>query len=262
LPWYALSGLFLHSERPLATLPGSSEPSSTQGTIHFETTSQRFPTPEDWLVVRTFPQEERAWLSAARVAGGYLLRVHDLADFVVDAGGTKVLCAPEPGCDEATLEQLLVDQILPQVLHLRGRFSLHASSVAWTSDAVVGFAGLSGAGKSTLAASLAQGRSLVSDDCLAITLSSAGVLVHPSYPSARLCRDSAQALFGNRAALELASPRTSKLRVALPVSSGPLVLRRLYILEEHFHDIFCPDVPEASSGRRGLLSHTSTPWIM
>ncbi len=59
----------------------------------------------------------------------------------------------------------------------------------------------------------------------------AEILAHPSYASTRLWPESAGALFADRAALPLASPRTAKLRAALPAASEPMPLRRVYLIQ-------------------------------
>src|SRR5262245_24890934 len=95
--------------------------------------------PSRWHLVRTFEGEDAPWLSVARVPRGYLLRVHDVADFWVRADGTEIVGSPGVDCPAELLEQLLLDQILPQMLYLRGRTCLHASAVALDDGTVLGF---------------------------------------------------------------------------------------------------------------------------
>jgi hypothetical protein len=247
---YELGGVRLRSEVPLATLRPAISPAPAtddRSTLAFrvDPAGPRVQ-PSSWLVVRSFEGDDRPWLSVARLGDAYLLRVHDYADFLVDATGASVRCTPEPGCDLTVVEQLFLDQILPQVLHLRGTPSLHASAVAWDGHAVA-FAGRSGFGKSTLAGSLGASRPLVSDDCLVVKLGPARPLVEPSYAAVRLWPDAARALFAGQS-LPLASPRTAKLRVALPPQIAPLPLRCVLVLALH-------DAPPAIEpiGRRDAL---------
>src|SRR5262249_30184664 len=118
--------------------------------------------------------------------------------------------------------------------HVSGRFSFHASSVAIPSFGVVAFLGMGGRGKSTLAASLASGPpfTFFSDDCLALTATDEGVIVHPSYPSSRLWPPSAEPLFPDRGALPRVWAGTDKRRAAFPSDPSPRPLRRVYLLEE------------------------------
>jgi hypothetical protein len=93
------------------------------------------------------------------------------------------------------LRHLLLDQVLPLVLHLRGRLALHASAVHVPRFGAIAFAGPAGAGKSTIAAALAlRGCPIVADDCLVFSQSRDVVEVVPGYPGVRLWPDAARSL--------------------------------------------------------------------
>lgn len=234
MAFYQLSGQRIETDAPLAWVHADEGPAAQVvdgALIHFRVgVPGPVASPGVWLLSRTGSDSEPPSLSIARTRDGYLLRVHGHADFLVDRAGDSILAAPFSGCDRGTLEQLLVDQILPQVLHLRGQLSLHASAVALGDGGVLAFAGPSGAGKSTLATRLGLRGALVSDDCLALEPYSGGVTVLPSYAATRLCTDAAAALVPLDRAVRPASPRTNKLVVELPRPTGPLRLRRLYLL--------------------------------
>lgn len=232
---YLLSGVVLESDVPIHGLrPSRAADVASAGAAPHLRFDPRPPgslqPPEQWLQTRPFPDDERPWLSIGRVAAGYFLRVHGQADFVYELRSATVLGAGAPGCSAEARDQLLVDQVLPQVLHALGRFAIHASAVEWRPAEVVGFAGKSGAGKSTLAAGLARTRPLVGDDCLAVTFDGARALAHPSYAALRLCSDSTRALFGDPEQFPSASPRTDKVRVEV-AGASPGWLRALYLLE-------------------------------
>jgi hypothetical protein len=232
--FYELSGVRIESDLRLVSLGGESGGSvgDVAPVLRLRLSEAASPPAVgDWLVVRAVDDEP--WFSVARRPGGYLLRLHDCADFLLDPSGTELVCIPVEGCSPESLEQALLDHIFPFVLHARGRFSFHASSVAVAGGGVLAFVGSSGAGKSTLASSFARTgfARLFSDDCLAVTPTDAAILVHPSYPSSRLWPPSAEALFRDRGELPFASPRTSKRRVALPASPAALPLQRVYLLE-------------------------------
>jgi hypothetical protein len=234
--FYELSGVRLESDLRLASLGGESAIDVFDAAplvIRVRVSEAAVPaTVDDWMLVR--PAGDEPWFFVARRPGGYLLRIRDCADFLLDASGTEVVCVPVEGCALDTLEQALLDQIFPFVLHACGRFSFHASSVAVAGCGVLAFLGISGSGKSTLASSLARAgfASLFSDDCLAVTTTASGILAHPSYPSSRLWPPSAEALFRDRGDLPFASPRTSKRRVALPAEQAVLPLQRVYLLDQ------------------------------
>ena len=191
-------------------------------------------TPREWVLVRMLEGATSPWLSMARVPTGYHLRLHNYADFIVDERGTHITCVPATGCSNSTLESLLFDQILPQVLHLRGRPGLHASAVALDGRNVVAFVGRSGAGKSTLAASFVAGlpdARIVSDDCLTLSIEGPDVVVHPSYPSVRLCSDSAEALCVREELTHSERTHKDKWVICFPKPDGKLLLRGLYVLQ-------------------------------
>ncbi len=161
----------------------------------------------------------------------FLLRIHGLADFVVDGRGESILCAPASNCAPESVEQLLVDQIIPRVMHLRGEPCLHSSAVALPSQGVIALLGETGAGKSTTCAALCErGGVAVCDDSLAVRMEGSRVRVFPGYPSLRVWSDSARALYGSADTLPLASPRTDKRRVLGPTAEEPLYLTRVLVL--------------------------------
>jgi hypothetical protein len=186
--------------------------------------------PVDLAAIREW-EELDTGISVGRAEAGYLLRCDDEFSCWVDRSGREIAFWIAPDIPHDSVEQTFLDQILPLILHLSGRYSFHASAVA-LGEAVVAFVGDTGRGKSTLASSLASndGR-IFCDDCLAVSLEEAQVRAYPSYPSTRLWPESANALFAHRGPLPCATPRTDKRRVALPWSAEPLPLRRIYLLE-------------------------------
>ena len=227
--FYRLSGVLLASALPLPAAAATPSPGERALTFHLAPTSS---------LPGSLPPED-AWelrghgIAVGRGPEAFVVRLPGCADYWIDRRGASVIGVPVDDCPAETLAQLFLDQILPLALHLLGRFAFHASSVALGRRDLVGFLGQAGAGKSTLASSLARGAgdALFSDDCLAVEAAGTDLVAHPSYASTRLWPASAQAVFADRGALPLASPRTEKLRAALPLTEGPLPLRRLYLLE-------------------------------
>jgi hypothetical protein len=229
---YELSGVRIESDFRLASLPFEAAEGAAP-VLRLRLTEEASGEPAgDWMMTRTI--DGVPWLSVKRTRGGYLLRIPSYADFTLDTQRAELTCAPARSCSLEILEQLFIDQIFPLVLHVTGRFSFHASSVALAGGGVIAFLGSAGLGKSTLASSLARTpfATLFSDDCLALTTTAAGVLGHPSYPSSRLWPPSADALFRDRGELPAASPRTSKRRIALPAVRAEEPLSRVYLLEQ------------------------------
>jgi hypothetical protein len=171
-----------------------------------------------WFMNWTLPGGEK-WLSCAKTEGGYLLRFNELADFTVDRIGSEIVCMPRSGIPEDTIQHLLLDQVIPLVINLRGGEALHASAIL-TSHGVVAFAGPAGSGKSTITGSLIRtGYSFVSDDCLTLREKDQTILAIPAYPGLRLWDDAQEHLFGEKGNKKSVAHYTSKLRV--DIEEGP-----------------------------------------
>jgi hypothetical protein len=154
-------------------------------------------------------EDGTVWTEFYRSNQGYLLRFPELADFEVSADGTEVIAHPTAGTDEATIEHLYINQLVPLALSRQGRPAYHASVVTVPGGAVA-FLGKTGMGKSTLAASFAMNEAtFLTDDSLLIEETDGGCRAMPSHPSLRLWEDSVEALVGKE------NPR------AVPISYSP-----------------------------------------
>jgi hypothetical protein len=171
----------------------------------------------------TLPGGEK-WLSCAKTDDGYLLRFNELADFEIDKLGSEIVCRPMSGIPGDTIQHLLLDQVIPLVVNLRGGEALHASAIL-TPRGVVAFAGPAGSGKSTITASLLKmGYPFVSDDCLTLQEKDRGIDAIPAYPGLRLWEDAEAHLFGENGDKKSVAHYTRKLRVDIeerPESYGP-----------------------------------------
>ena len=165
---YELSGVHIESDLSLATLPPGTYETTPELTIRLAE-GPLSPPLGDPILSRS--SEGVRWLSVFRCNEGYLFKVFDIADFTFDPRSAELTCAPLAGSLSPVVAQLFIDQIFPLILHVTGRFSLHASAVAAHGSFVLAFLGVGGRGKSTLAVSLARTSSFTffSDDCLALT---------------------------------------------------------------------------------------------
>jgi hypothetical protein len=181
---YDFCGVALTSNRALPDLRRRAAPAA-ECAVTF--VSEPLPAaPRDWFHQWRLPGGQ-VWLSIGRVAGGYVLRFPEQADFVVSADGSAVVVHAARHLPDDTLRHLLIDQVLPLALSRRGRFMLHASAVHIPGVGTVAFAGETGRGKSTLAAALAaRGGRLLTDDCLAIDFIEGEPYAVPGYPGLRL----------------------------------------------------------------------------
>jgi hypothetical protein len=234
LLYYTVCGLTIASEFELPELVVADGHAGPKLLVRLSRPRARSDPHTDWFITWKFP-DGQLWLSCGKVEGGYLLSFPDLADFRVDSNGREVVCHPGSDTPADTLRHLLLDQVLPLILNLRGREALHATSVL-TPFGVCAFAGRAGAGKSTLAADFMRaGFPVLSDDCLGLERCGYEICVTPSYPGVRIWDDTRRALFGDATEGPSVAHYTSKSRVlpderlrALPADPQPLT--RVYSL--------------------------------
>ncbi len=178
--------------------------------------------PDDAIWLYHWIDGDEVLLSLAQQSDGYWLRVPDYADFLVQLRPCTVLISPEGrSLDTATLEHLLVDQILPRVLAQLGGTLVHASTVRIGQRHVL-FLGPSGWGKSTLAGLLHQrGHQVLSDDCVQIVAAPDGRFrAIPTYPSLRLNADSLEAVFPDQVDTAPVASYSNKRRIPMPAMQG------------------------------------------
>jgi len=159
----------------------------------------------------------------------------DGTEFLVDRAGNQIQ-ARWPASQ--TLEDTLVylhGPILGFALRLRGVTCLHSSAVVIGEQAVA-IVGSAGMGKSTTAAAFARrGYAVQTDDLLALADRGESFWVQPGLPRVLLWPESAQALFGDAAALPRIVPTWPKLFLDLNqpgyrFSGRPLPLAAVYVL--------------------------------
>jgi len=179
--------------------------------------------------------DQTVWTEFYRMEAGYLLRFPGLADFEVSADGTVVVAYPVGDADEATVEHLYLNQLVPLALSRQQRPAFHASVVA-VPGGCVAFLGSTGMGKSTLAASFAlAGTAFLTDDALIIDATSGTVCAIPSHASLRLWEDSVEALLEAGASRAQPISYSAKARLlagdALAHRAAPAPLLAAYQLE-------------------------------
>jgi hypothetical protein len=202
------------------------------------------------------------FVSIGRVAGGYLVRSHGLADFLVSGDGSAVTAAPEPGVNRLEVEDAFEQQVLPGIHQLAGAPALHASAVS-CDEGIVCFTGPSFAGKSTLAALLSREGSgtskrwkLVSDDHLPLMVAGDDVLACPSSGWVRLREASADGIREN------GTWRGGKIAVDREHEAEPRRLRRVYVIGEPADAVMLAPISKRDgalvvAGQLFRLDHTS-----
>jgi hypothetical protein len=155
-------------------------------------------------------------ISGGRVEDNYVLRFPGQVDFLISINERAITCFHAAGVPEETIRHLLLDQAVPRMLGQMGELIVHASAICLPEGAGIAFLGNSGWGKSTLTASyLDSEASFITDDCLLLNISDAGVYGIANYYGARLFEDSARALFSEPYFTSGVAHYTDKKRISL-----------------------------------------------
>lgn len=199
--------------------------------------------PVDWQPAQHQPaflglvknRDGKSLLSLYRLEACPVMRFLDRADFYL--WPDRVICCLQQDLPAFALNTLLLANVLPFWLELKGFVTIHASAVSLSGQAVA-FIAHSHRGKSTLAASmLQQGFSLLTDDVLPLVPQEAGYLAYPGFPAMRMWPDETEHFFARVDDLEKVHPEYSKRYVPLAemdrgaFSDQPSQLKRIYILE-------------------------------
>lgn len=206
------------------------------------------------------PNEE-PWCRIYRMGDAYRMRFPGFADFIAHRNG-NVECHPVAGTDEATLQHLYLNQVLPAVLSLLNRPAFHASCVAMDGMAIA-FIGASGRGKSTLATYLGlQGHPLLTDDGVELRWSNGSYIALPSHPAIRLWGDSSNELLPNDAVSLPPVSYTSKGRYRsdglMPFARQPMPLRRAYFLGDGSADTIAIAPLRSHAAHIAWVEHSPT----
>lgn len=232
---FRLYGLSIDTDFPFSDVP-SSTLGNTDIKIRLLRSQETFSTPSHWFMQWHLPGGE-LWLSFGKLNEGYLLHFEGLSDFFVHKSGKEIVCLPKSGISSDTIRHLLLNQVIPLVINLRGGEALHASAVV-TPHGIIAFSGPTGSGKSTIAGSLLKaGYPLMSDDCLALIEKHDKIHGMAAYPGLRLWGDSFKWLFGNGRPHKPVAHYTDKQQVyittkeqAIPAKFRPL--KRLYAIAD------------------------------
>jgi hypothetical protein len=201
--FYRVYGIFLSSDVPLPELTPVADASVDRKpdlSITLKVNGRAKPGGLAWSMLYE-AGDGSVWTLWAKDERGYFLRFPEIADFRVSSAGDRVDCISRAAATSSdTLRHLLIDQILPAVLSLRGGAAIHATAVV-TPHGLCAFTAPSGAGKSTLAASfLLAGCPGFGDDCLALEEVDDRIAGAPAYPGVRLWDDSLNSLTSGRLA--------------------------------------------------------------
>jgi hypothetical protein len=176
LPAYAVFGLTVASEIPLAELDPAPEGAAADALIR----RAAIEAPENIPGYST--AGEATLLTVPRV-GRYLI-----------CGGREILVDPAPEASERNVRLFLLGSAFGALLHQRGLLPLHANAIEIEGRAFA-FSGHSGAGKSTMAAWFHdRSHRILSDDVCVVGFDEQGqALAYPGIPRLRLWREALEA---------------------------------------------------------------------
>lgn len=161
-----------------------------------------------------------------------LYLTYPVADLRIRAG-REITVDPTPGAPPAIVRAVVVGPAFNHLLHQRGYYVLHASTVSIDGDAVA-FVGRSGDGKSTTASTfLRRGHRVLSDDVAAVRRVDDVPVVTPGHPTVKLDPAAATALsIPVVPSVRLADRDRHFFRLPDGVSGSPAPLERIYLLED------------------------------
>lgn len=216
---YAFAGLTVDSEIPLPELPSSSHANPVDAVVGVGDVC--VPPAHDSMHVWRDPLDKVAFVSGRVQDDWYIEFPGALKVLIAPDGGVTV--QPDAGIAETTLQHLLIDQILPRALTLRGHALIHAAAASTPGGRNVLLLGDSGAGKSTLSGAIAlAGGTLHADDCIRLLGTPDGEMrMIGAYPGLRAWPDTVARVFGNNGtrSREMAG-HSSKRRLDAPTESA------------------------------------------
>jgi hypothetical protein len=176
-------GLRVAAPRPLETLNDCSAQTALR-TVSWSPVAERAGLRDEWSnvgvarLVGSSAGEDRLMSVDVDADGAYLVEAPGYGAHVVSADGLRITSVLEHDAPW-NWQRLFVAQALPLAATIRGLEPLHASAVNFGGE-VIAISAPSGTGKTSIAMHLvARGAVLVTDDVLAVELTSSGVNVHP-----------------------------------------------------------------------------------
>lgn len=174
----------------------------------------------------------KTWLTAGHKENKfYVLHfIDEEVDFALSKDGKLIYYQCLSNFDPEIIRHILITQVLPLIMNLRGLESLHASSVFSPSGAII-FIGRSGYGKSTLAASLIKGGyHLLSDNVVPVFESNSQIWTCSGPPDIGLWPQICKTV---NPELQIKDP-TEKCRLVLSKKeyiNGEFPISHIYLLE-------------------------------
>ena len=201
-----------------------------QLTIEDRTVAPAAPDPSD-PAATVWRDEAGTTVAIGQTIGDeHWVHVPSLGAFTFSRRGGGITAVPDPGADQALIEDTFRRMVMPLALQAQGREVLHASAVGLPAG-VIALCAVSGTGKSTLACALSErGHTLWADDAVCFEARDAGFQAIPVPFTLRLRPASAE-FFGGRGSdgvlhtIESSEPLAAVIVLERSESSGPRLER-------------------------------------
>lgn len=147
------------------------------------------------------------------------------------ADGNKIIVETELGSDEHEVKVYLLGTSLGILLTQRNVIAIHGGTIAINGKGII-ITGRTGAGKSTLISAFREeGYKFLADDVSALGKDDNDkIIVHPSYPQAKLCRDAVEKMGYHPESFQRTDPFRDKY--IIPLNKGfwdyAVILKAIY----------------------------------
>ncbi len=194
-------------------------------------------------------------LISTKNKNSWLLEHPAAGRFIVE-DGKSIFIEPQQNAESGIVTAILLGAVMSALLYQRGLFVLHASCVDIDNNAIA-FLGGSGWGKSTMAQLFhKRGRTILTDDVMAVEMKNNLPTAIPSYAQVRLLPDAAAALGYSFEQLNplynLAPKRAHQIKDGF--GQTPLPIKRLYLLARGSENAIEPLNPQMAF--MGLVQHS------
>jgi hypothetical protein len=150
------------------------------------------------------------------------------------ANGNKIIVEPEINCNESELKVYLLGTAFGILLTQRNIIAIHGGSIVINGQAII-VTGKAGVGKSTLTSALrSEGYKFLADDVSALGRNEKNeIIVQPTYPQAKLCRDAMEDMGYNPKNYRITDPSRDKYAIPLLECflDFPVMLGAIYEIE-------------------------------
>ncbi|HOO34348.1 MAG TPA: hypothetical protein PLO84_03725 [Thermotogota bacterium] len=166
----------------------------------------------------------------------FVLNLEQIASFYVKEG-TEIVIKPDPNAEERDIRIFLLGSVFGALLHQRGHFVLHASTVL-TPKGALAVSGVSGAGKSTLISALQrEGYKIISDDVTLVDcIEKQPPHVLPGLSRVKLWQDSADKLGKAYSEDTAIRKNINKFNIDVELHNASTELKHIIILNTYNND--------------------------